>query len=81
MRITPIAFNTRTGIIEDINVTTRQIKIRMPIAHGATANAKVVLTNGTVSVTGFVLAPPGLDEDKPGPFVGYTNKQHKFSLI
>lgn len=78
MRVTPVEFRPREGVVTHLNVATRQLRLRMPIAHGAAAGMRVCLTKAgnpllQGGVYGFVIAPPALDEQNPGPFVGYTD--------
>jgi len=58
--------------------------VRFPIVHGIAANARVIVSRAGTSfaagVVGFVIPPPALDEQRPGPFVGYVGQTGTFSL-
>jgi hypothetical protein len=84
MRVTPVAFRPRDGEVIGVDASLRQVRVRFPIVHGIAANARVIVSRAGTSfaagVVGFVIPPPALDEQRPGPFVGYVGQTGTFSL-
>ena len=84
MRITPLAFKPRMAEVLSVDPALRQVTVRFGIAHGITANSRVIVSRPATSfaagISGFVVAPPALDEQRPGPFVGYVGQEGTLDL-